>query len=137
MNIPAFDTHHYVKRLTGAGMSESQAEVLAEEQSRLLENHLATKHDIALVQSDIAAIQQNIKELEARLAIDLKELEARMAADNRELEAKLTADLKELELRLEGAITARIAEAKVEMLKWIFAVLLGQTAILAALIRLL
>ena len=46
MGTLAFDSHAYVKRLTGAGMPEPQAEVLADEQSRLLEGDLATKRDI-------------------------------------------------------------------------------------------
>ncbi len=75
MNAITFDTHHFVKRLTAAGMPEPQAEALAEEQARLLEGHLATKRDLA--------------------------------------------------------------EVKAEILKWMFAALLGQTAILATLIRLL
>ena len=37
-----FDTHAFVKRLTGAGRSESQAEILAQGQADLYE-HLATK----------------------------------------------------------------------------------------------
>ncbi|HEX6142209.1 MAG TPA: hypothetical protein VFZ01_05805 [Geminicoccaceae bacterium] len=41
-----FDTHSFVKRLTAAGMPEPQAEILAEEQARLLTDHLATKQDL-------------------------------------------------------------------------------------------
>ncbi len=39
-----FDTHAFVKRLTAAGMPEAQAEILAEENARLLGEQLATKH---------------------------------------------------------------------------------------------
>jgi len=41
-----FDTHSFVKRLTAAGMPEPQAEILAEEQARLIGEHLATKADL-------------------------------------------------------------------------------------------
>lgn len=41
-----FDTHAFVKRLTAAGMPEQQAEILAEEQARLIGEHLATKADL-------------------------------------------------------------------------------------------
>jgi hypothetical protein len=41
-----FDTHAFVKRLTGAGMPEQQAEILAEEQARLISGQLATKADL-------------------------------------------------------------------------------------------
>lgn len=46
MNAIAFDTHAFIKRLTAAGMPERQAEVLAEEQAKLIETHLATKTDL-------------------------------------------------------------------------------------------
>jgi hypothetical protein len=41
-----FDTHAFVKKLTGAGMPEPQAEILAQEQARLIGEHLATKADL-------------------------------------------------------------------------------------------
>ena len=46
MNTLTFDTHGFVKRLTAAGMPEPQAEVLAQEQTNLIENNLATKRDL-------------------------------------------------------------------------------------------
>ena len=57
MGTITFDTHGFVKRLTAAGMPEAQAEVLADEQTNLIENNLATKRDL--------------KELEQRLTIRL------------------------------------------------------------------
>ena len=74
-----FDTHAFVKRLTSVGMPEEQAEALADEQARLLDERLATK------------------------------------ADLRETEARLKADI----------------------LKWMFGALLGQTAVIVALVKLL
>jgi hypothetical protein len=41
-----FDTDAFVKRLTGAGMPERQAEILAEEQAPLIGDQLATKADL-------------------------------------------------------------------------------------------
>jgi hypothetical protein len=46
MTTITFDTHAFVKRLTAVGMPENQAEVLADEQAKLIENRLATKDDI-------------------------------------------------------------------------------------------
>ena len=37
------DTHRFVKRLTEAGMPEQQAEILAEQQARLINEKLVTK----------------------------------------------------------------------------------------------
>lgn len=41
-----FDAHAFVKRLTAAGVPERQAEILAEEQSRLIGEQRATKADL-------------------------------------------------------------------------------------------
>lgn len=46
MNSVTFDTHKFVKRLTEAGMPLNQAEILAEEQTRLIDERLATKDDL-------------------------------------------------------------------------------------------
>ncbi len=57
MGTISFDTHTFVKRLTQAGMPEAQAEVLADSQAKLIDEKLATKHDL--------------KELETRLTHQL------------------------------------------------------------------
>jgi len=63
-----FDTHAFVKRLTAAGMPEAQAEILAEEQARLIDERLATKADIAALKADLRALEER---LEYRLTIRL------------------------------------------------------------------
>ena len=107
-----FDTHAYVKRLVTAGMPEPQAEVIADEQRGLIDDKLATKRDL--------------KELEVALKRDIAEVKRSI----KELEAATKRDMKEMEARLEDRITVNI-------LKWTFAALLGQTAVLAALVKLL
>ena len=57
-----FDTHAFVKRLTAAGMPEQQAEVLADEQARLMNERLATKADVALLRSDLRAMELRLKD---------------------------------------------------------------------------
>ena len=53
MSAIPFDSHAFVKRLTGAGMPEDQAEILAEEQAKLIETQLATKTDIELLKHEL------------------------------------------------------------------------------------
>ncbi len=119
MQMVAFDTHRFVKELTKAGMPEQQAEVLASEQSRLIENELATKQDIEQLR---LATKQDIEQLRADTKRDIAELRTELKQDIEQLRAD----------------TKRgISEAKTEILKWMFGALLGQTAILAALIKLL
>ena len=83
-----FDTHAFVKRLTAAGMPVEQAEVLADESTRLVGEQVATKQDIALLRSDIellradmTAMEQRIKDqLTIRLGVMLAAAVAVMAA---------------------------------------------------------
>ena len=49
----AFDTHRFVKRLTGCGFTEQQAETLAEEHVTLLNANLATKVNLAGLRADL------------------------------------------------------------------------------------
>ena len=69
MNYTVFDTHAFVKRLTAAGMPEAQAEVLADEQVRLIDDRLATKEDIAKLQ---AATKTDLREMELKIEAKLE-----------------------------------------------------------------
>ncbi len=60
----AFDTLAYSKKLKAAGVPEKQAEVQAEAFAEIIEDRLATKQDILLLQRDI-------KELELTLRRDI------------------------------------------------------------------
>lgn len=63
-----FDTHAFVKELTGAGMPEPQAEVLARTHATLIDDKLATKLDLKAVKEDL---QRELRELELRLMYNL------------------------------------------------------------------
>ncbi len=60
MTTAIFDTHAFIKRLIAVGMPEPQAEILAEEQSRLIGDGTATKADISEVRSDIAIVKAEL-----------------------------------------------------------------------------
>ncbi len=66
MSTVAFDTHAFVKELTGAGIPEEQAEVLARSQAALIDENLATNQDLEKLE-----LKQDLKELELRLTIRL------------------------------------------------------------------
>ena len=68
MSAITFDTHGFVKRLTAAGMPEAQAEVLADEQTNLIENNLATKRDLKELE---VALKSELREMEQRIVIRL------------------------------------------------------------------
>jgi hypothetical protein len=61
------DTHAFVKRLTAAGMPEPQAEILAEESTRLVGEQVATKQDVALLRADIDLLRADMTAMEQRI----------------------------------------------------------------------
>jgi len=69
MSVVLFDTHAFIKRLTAAGMPEPQAEVLADEHARLIDEKLASKADIASLADKLEplATKAELRETELRL----------------------------------------------------------------------
>ena len=61
MNAITFDTHAYIKRLTMVGMPEAQAEVLADEQAKVIEHQVATKTDVVHIRNDIELVRKEIE----------------------------------------------------------------------------
>lgn len=74
----AFDTHKFVKDLIKAGMSDSQAEVLANHCAGLLNDRLATKDDWELLHKDIAVLRKDMETLRAEVKSDINHLEERL-----------------------------------------------------------
>ena len=118
----AFDTHRFVKRLTGCGFTEQQAEVLADEQVALLNANLATKVDLAevkaAVQKDIAAIQRDIVAFKAAVQKDIAAFKAAVQKDI-------------------AAVKTDVATVKAELLKWMIGALIAQGGVVVALVKLL
>jgi hypothetical protein len=63
-----FDTHAFVKRLTAAGMLVEQAEILADESTRLVGEQVATKQDIALRRTDLELLRADPDRLRSDMA---------------------------------------------------------------------
>lgn len=73
----AFDTHKFVKELTGAGMDVGQAEVLARNYADLLVDRLATKDDLkALEQRFSDKMEAQEERLTGRIDGLQKDMEA-------------------------------------------------------------
>ncbi len=93
-----FDTHRAVKKLTGAGFSEDQAEALIDA-VRDEQEALATKADLLAVRADlreeISALRAEVKEDIAALRAELKEDMAALRTEVKEDIAALRAESKE------------------------------------------
>ncbi len=72
----AFDTHRFVKRMTASGFTEKQAETLAEEHVALLNANLATKADIAKIETAIARIEAGIETLRQETKVGIETAKA-------------------------------------------------------------
>ncbi len=118
----AFDTLAYARRLEVAGFSRQQAETLAEEQAKLMDDRLATKADIEALRLATKA------DIEALRLANKTDIEALKLATN--------AGIREAELRLEG----KIETVKADILKWIVGTIGIQTIVIVgaimALVRL-
>jgi uncharacterized protein len=102
MNALAFDTLAYTRRMEEAGFTRQQAEALADEQAKLIDERLATKTDIEALRlankADMEAIHRDIE----RLRLETKsDIEALRLANKSDIEALRLANKSEIEgLRL-------------------------------------
>ena len=87
MNAIAFDTHAHVKRLVGAGMTESQAEAVIEAVRQTAElpdiSDLATKADLQMMRSEL---QSSIAEVRSELTATKGELRGEITGVGGELQ---------------------------------------------------
>ena len=136
MRTVAFDTHAHVKRLVAAGFTETQAEAEVQVISELIEDQLATKHDIELLRLDmkeletklrleIESLRRDMKEMETKLRLEIESIRREielLRRDMKEMDTGLRHDMKEMEYRL----TIRLG-----------LMLAGAIAVVAALVKLL
>ncbi len=140
----AFDTLAYARRLEVAGFSRQQAETLAEEQAKLMDDRLATKADIEALRlatkADIEALRlankTDIEALKLATKADIEALRLATKTDIEALKLATNAGIREAELRLEG----KIETVKADILKWIVGTIGIQTIVIVgaimALVRL-
>ncbi len=115
MNAFTFDTLKLARGLETAGFPHEQALKTAEVFAETMGTEVATKSDL--------------RELEHHLKADIEALRKDTRADIEALRTEVT--------QLEGSLRVEIAASRTEILKWMFGGMLGQIAVLAALIKLL
>lgn len=112
----AFDTHKFVTRLTGAGMSAEQAEVLAETYAALITDRLATRDDVTGlrkemnrefvdVRGEIATLRREMNREFAAVRGEIAALREDMDREFATLRTEIRKDL----AALRSEINARIA----------------------------
>jgi hypothetical protein len=136
-----FDSHGFVKRLTAAGMPEPQAEILADEQFRLLHEQIATKGDIMTLRSGVAGdivalrseVARDIEALRSEVARDIVALRSGVAGDIEALRSEVARDI--VALRSEMAAMER--RIKDQLTIRLGLMLAAAIAVVATLVRLL
>lgn len=102
----SFDTLSYARRMEAVGFTRAQAEALAEEQAKLIDERLATKADIALLRSDIRSdfdkVRVEIEAIRASLARDIEQL-------RQETKANIELLRRDIVIRLGGIVIASVA----------------------------
>lgn len=119
----SFDTHRFVKRLVKSGLTEETAEVLADEQSRLLTDNLATKNEL---DTGLAAVRAD---LEKGLAAVRADLEAGLAGVRADLETGL-ADVR-------ADFEKGLAATEARLMRWMAGLLIAQGGVIVTLISVL
>ncbi len=108
----AFDTHRFIKRLTGSGFTEKQAETVAEEHVALLNRH-----------------QSRCRRRKGRCR-------SATAGDQGRIEALRAGD-QDRHGALRHETSAAIEAVKAELVKWLFGAPIAQGGLIVALVKLL
>jgi hypothetical protein len=106
-----FDKLAYIGRLKAAGVTEPQARAMADGLDQALREEVATKSDIGSIRSEIDLLRVELKS-------DL---------------AGLKAEFKSGLAGLRGELLAAMKADKIDLLKWVVTLIVGQTAIFTAL----
>jgi hypothetical protein len=107
MTTMTFDRLAYVDRLRAAGFNEPQARAMADGLDQALREEVATKSDIVPLKGDIAALRSEISVLRVEVKADVASLR--------------------------GELLAAMKADKIDLLKWVVMLIVGQTAIFTAL----
>ncbi len=71
MSMLAMKTHEYIKELIDTGMPAPQAEAIARYQSKIIDENLATKHDVESVKHEIELVKYAIELARKELLLKL------------------------------------------------------------------
>ena len=108
----AFDTHKFVTRLTGAGMSAEQAAVLAETYAALITDRLATRDDVAALREDM---DREFAAVRGEIAVLREDMDREFAALREDMDREFAAvrgEIAALREEMSREFAARQAESQ-------------------------
>jgi hypothetical protein len=122
MTTMTFDRLAYIDRLKAAGVAEPQARAMADGLDQALREEVATRSDIASLRNEIDLLRSEVKS-------DLGMLRSEVKNDLGGLRSEFKGDLG----GLKGELLAAMKADKVDLLKWLVMLIVGQTAVFTAL----
>ncbi|KAG0304900.1 hypothetical protein BGZ97_001309 [Linnemannia gamsii] len=136
-----FDTYEFIKRLTAAGMPLEQAEILSDQQARLIDERLATKNDLARLEVQIDEKFASLnKDMDARFESMNKDIDARFGSMNKDIDARFESMKKDTDTHF--ALASKDTDVKLSKLRdtlvaWVIGSFLAQTSLIVGLFKLL
>jgi capsule polysaccharide export protein KpsE/RkpR len=139
MTTMTFDKLAYLDRLKAAGFTEPQARGMADGLDQALREEVATKSDLAALRSEIGQLRVEFKSdlgvLKSELKGEMGELKGEMGelkAEMGELKGEMGV-LKGEMGSLRGELLVAMKADKIDFLKWVMMLIVGQTAVFTAL----
>ena len=123
----AFDTLAYARRMEAVGFSRDQAEAMAEEQAKLLDERLATKTDLEALK---LAVGKDIEALRLDLGKDIEALRLNVGKDIEALRLGVGKDMEALRAATKADLQTGLAETKADILKWMVGTIGVQTVVI-------
>jgi hypothetical protein len=118
MTTMTFDKLTYIDRLKAAGFAEPQARAMADGLDQALREEVATKSDVAALRYDIDLLRVEVKS-------DLAMLRSEVKNDLHTFRGELGG--------LKGELLVAMKADKIDLLKWVVMLIVGQTAVFTAL----
>ena len=145
-----FDTLEYAEELKAAGVPEEQARVQARALSRLTEDKLATKDDLAILKTDLAHVEERLRgeitqvetklsgeiaQVRMELSGEIAQVRTELSGEIAQVETKLSGQIHSLEERLGGQLKSAIAESQSTTLKWVIGLFVTLLGVFIALLK--
>ena len=133
MPATAFDTLHAKQVLTEAGVSDAHADAIVVMTRNAVTEGVATKTDIADIKTDIVQIDVKIDNAAAQLDAKIDNTAAQLRSD-------VKADIDKLDAKIDNTaaqLDAKISKLESNMLRVAIGIVVGNTVLTTALIKLL
>lgn len=105
--MSSFDTLQFAKRAEQAGFTKQQAEFQAEEMAKIIDNHIATKEDVADVQIEVEIIKADIKDLKIEVGTIKTEIE-KMKLEIEKIKLEMKAMENRIVIKMGGMLTVAV-----------------------------